>query len=456
MKKMNRNQINSRDGGNQEKSFRQGVLKKENLREGSLRDDAQTIVEESIQAVLPEAAVKKALADKTLQENSQNCEGKTVVLAIGKAAWNMAKATKDVLGETISTGIVLTKYEHSKGPIPGFEIVEAGHPIPDDNSVIGTKKALKLVSGLTEEDQVIFLISGGGSAIFEKPMEGVSLDDIKEITNQLLNSGADIVEINTVRKHLSAVKGGKFAALCGKAKIYSIVLSDVIGDRLDSIASGPAYPDQSTSEEALGILDKYQINVQDPIKKKIKVETPKVVENCETVITGSVRALCEAAENSAKRLGYQTMILSTTLDCEAKEAGSFMAAIAREITDPKGSAFIQPPCAVIVGGETVVQVTGSGKGGRNQELALSAALGIEGLNDVVLFSLGSDGTDGPTDAAGGIVDGTTTRRMKAAGIAPEAYLNNNDSYNALKASGDLLITGSTGTNVNDVVVLLCR
>lgn len=413
----------------------------------TVKKDALMIIEESIKAVLPEAAVIKALEKKEFT-------GNIVVIAIGKAAWNMAHATKNTLGDKVLKGIVVTKYEHSKGPIDGFEIIEAGHPIPDENSVKGASRALVLVSNLTEKDHVIFLISGGGSALFEKPMEGVALKDIMDITNQLLSCGADIVEINTIRKHLSAVKGGRFALQCGRANIYSIVLSDVIGDRLDSIASGPAYPDSSTSEEALRIIDKYRLQVSDHLIEVLNLETPKKVDNCETVITGSVSALCEAAARVAEKIGYKSMLLSSTIDCEAKEAGRFMAAIAREIR--RGNASIKPPCAVIAGGETVVRIAGSGKGGRNQELALSAAMGIEGLEEVIVFSLGSDGTDGPTDAAGGIVDGATADRMRASNILPEVYLDNNDSYHALKASGDLIITGSTGTNVNDLIVLLCK
>lgn len=416
----------------------------------SIREDAITIIKESIKAVLPEEAVIRALKDKIFQ-------GDIVVVAIGKAAWNMANATKNTLGDQISKGLVITKYEHSRGPIEDFEIIEAGHPIPDDNSVEGAGRALELVKNLTENDQVIFLISGGGSALFEVPMEGVTLADIKDLTNQLLACGADIVEINTIRKHLSAVKGGKFASQCGKATIYTIVLSDVIGDRLDSIASGPAYPDSSTSEEALNIIDRYKLQVSKEIREVLSIETPKKVDNCESIIIGSVSVLCESAAASAERLGYKPIILTSTLDCEAKDAGKFMAAIAREINKHNSSdTAIKPPCAVIAGGETIVHLSGNGKGGRNQELALSAAMGIEGLENIVIFSVGSDGTDGPTDAAGGIVDGETTKRMRAANISPEAHIDNNDSYHALKASGDLLITGSTGTNVNDIAVILCK
>jgi len=415
-----------------------------------IREDAFKIIDNSIKAVLPEASVIKALENKQFN-------GDIVVIAIGKAAWNMANATNEALGDSITKGIVVTKYDHAKGPIEGFEIVEAGHPVPDENSVIGATKALDLVKDLTENDNVILLISGGGSAIFEKPMDGVTLEDIMDITNQLLSSGADIIEINTIRKHLSAVKGGKFAYQCGKAQIYSIVLSDVLGDRLDSIASGPAYPDSSTSQEAISIVERYKIRISDSVREVLNIETPKKVENCETVVTGSVSALCEATARSAEELGYNPFILTSTLDCEAKDAGRYMAAIAREIKDKRRQgAFMKPPCAIIAGGETVVRVSGKGKGGRNQELALAAAMGIKGIEDVVIFSIGSDGTDGPTDAAGGIVDGDTINRIKSNKIEPEVYLDNNDSYNALKASGDLIITGSTGTNVNDVVVILCK
>lgn len=412
-----------------------------------VREDALKIIDESIKAVLPEEAVIRALKKKAFG-------GNIVVIAIGKAAWNMAKATKDTLGAKVTKGIVITKYKHSKGPIEDFEIIEAGHPLPDENSVRGASMALELVSDLSENDHVIFLISGGGSALFEKPMEGVTLEDIMDITDQLLSCGADIVEINTVRKHLSAVKGGRFAKQCGKANIYAVVLSDVIGDRLDSIASGPAYPDNSTSEEALNVIKKYKLKVSEDLIEVLKIETPKSVDNCETVITGSVTALCKAASLAAERLNYRPIFLSSTLGCEAREAGRFISAIAREIW--QGSSDIKPPCAVILGGETVVCISGTGKGGRNQELALSAAIGIEGLKDTVVFSLGSDGTDGPTDAAGGIVDGESVHRILETQIEPEVYLDNNDSYHALKASGDLIITGSTGTNVNDLIVLLMK
>ncbi|NLK72435.1 MAG: glycerate kinase [Clostridiales bacterium] len=411
-----------------------------------IREDAYKIIRMSINEVLPEKAVQKALENKSFT-------GSVIVIAIGKAAWNMANAAKESLGSKIVKGLVVTKYEHSRGPIEGFEIIEAGHPIPDENSVIGAARALEMVKGLSSGDEVIFLISGGGSSIFEKPAHGITLEDIMDITNQLLSSGADIVEINTIRKHLSDVKGGRFAEQCLPAKVFSIVLSDVIGDRLDSIASGPAYPDSSTSVEALEIINKYKLKVKPNVIDTIKIETPKEITNTTTVITGSVTALCEAALKNAEILGYEVNLLTTTLDCEAKEAGKFLAAIAREANrNPKQ----KKPCAWIAGGETVVKIIGSGKGGRNQELALAAAIGIDGWKNTVIFSVGSDGTDGPTDAAGGMVDGETVRRIKSKNASPYQLLENNDSYHALSLSGDLIKTGSTGTNVNDLMMILFK
>ncbi len=226
---------------------------------------------------------------------------------------------------------------------------------------------------------------------------------------------------------------------------------------MDAVASGPAYPDMTNSSQALDIVERYQLRIDDNIKKVLAIETPKVINNSETIITGNVSSLCEAAADKAKLLGYNPVILTTTLNCQAREAGLMFAAIAQEIRQKSMSKYsIKPPCAVIAGGETLVRVIGNGKGGRNQEIALSASMGIEGLKEVVIFSLGSDGTDGPTDAAGGIVDGESVVRMKSAGIEPESYLNNNDSYSALAASNDLIITGPTGTNVNDVSIILCR
>jgi len=410
-----------------------------------LKKDALRIVDESIRAVLPDNVVMKTL-------NRLKLTGNVVLVAIGKAAWRMAKTAKDTLDGRITKGIVITKYAHSLGPIEGIEIYEAGHPVPDENTILATERALSIVEGLTGEDTVLFLVSGGGSALFEKPQNGVTLNQLQQITQQLLKSGANIVEINTIRKHLSQVKGGRFAEHTYPAKVVTLVLSDVLGDRLDSIASGPAYPDETTSADAINILKKYNIQVEENVLKALSRETPKKLDNVETHIIGSVKFVCEKAAQIAQKLGYNTMILTSTLDCEAKEAGRFLAAIARE--EVSNNIPLQRPCAIILGGETVVHVTGNGKGGRNQELALSAAEGIDGLDGVVICSVGTDGTDGPTDAAGGIVDGKSCEKLRELGIDIDVTLKNNDSYNALKAIDGLVITGPTGTNVNDLILLL--
>ena len=413
----------------------------------NMREDVLRIIDEAIKAVYPENAVEKAL-------EHLDDERTIKALAIGKAAWRMAKAARESLKDRISEGIVITKYGHSMGHIEGFEIFEAGHPIPDENTVKATERALDMVKGLGNQDLLLFLVSGGGSSLFELPAENVELRDLTNTTDQLLKSGAAISEINTVRKHLSRVKGGRFAEIVRPAEIFSLVLSDVLGDRLDAIASGPAYPDSTTSQDALRIIRKYGIKLTSRVSSALNNETPKSLENVETKIIGSVFIACEAAKTAAEKLGYNSMILTATLDCEAREAGAFLGGIVREIVSRDRP--VKRPCAMILGGETVVQVKGNGLGGRNQELALSAARGIEGLDNVVIASVATDGTDGPTDAAGGIVDGETLMRLGEKGIDVEEALDNNDSYHALEAAGDLLNTGPTGTNVNDLIIVLCK
>lgn len=414
---------------------------------GTMKEDAQKIIQTSIQRVLPDVAVKRALEGKTFA-------GKVIVIAIGKAAWNMANAAAEILGDRISKGIVLTKYHHGQGDISGFTILEASHPLPDDNTIAGTEKIIEAVSQLSPEDTVIFLVSGGGSALFEKPAGSLKLNDFLQITDQLLKCGADIVEINTIRKHLSSVKGGKFAALCAPAHVYTIALSDILGDRPDSIASGPTCADLSTSEEAFAIVEKYGLILTEEMKKQLSAETPKDVPNNTILITGSVKELCFAAATEAKALGYVPMILSTFIDCEAKEAGRLLASIGKTIQQEGFP--IKPPCAVICGGETVVKITGKGKGGRNQEVALSAAASISGMERIVIGAVGSDGTDGPTDAAGGLVDGHTKERIQKADISIDDILLENNSNHALSIADALVITGPTGTNVNDLYFLLCK
>lgn len=408
----------------------------------SIHSDANVIMKAALNAALPDTAVEKALA------RLPGYTGRLVLIAAGKAAWQMAAAACRQLGQKVSGGVVITKYDHSKGPIGNLEVFEAGHPVPDENSYRATQAAIDAVTGLTEEDLVLFLLSGGGSALFEKPL--IPPEELADVTRQLLASGADIVEINTLRKRLSAVKGGKFARLCAPAHVFSIVLSDILGDPLDMIASGPAYPDASTTEQALSIAEKYRLRLSEEAQALLRQDTPKRLPNAESCITGSVRQLCAAASDAARSLGYTPVVLSASLCCEARDAGSFLASIAQY------HAAGGTPTAFIAGGETVVHLTGKGKGGRNQELALAAAKGIAGLDNVLVFSLGSDGTDGPTDAAGGIVDGSTMARLAEKGISIDAVLADNDAYHALKAVDGLIITGPTGTNVNDLSVLLIQ
>ena len=412
-----------------------------------LREDADQIIKTSIEAVLPDEAVRKALQEK-FPPGRKGRAGALYVIAVGKAAWQMANAAYGYLGDKIRKGIVITKYGHVQGKIPKMICYEAGHPVPDENSFAATRAAVSLAEDLGMEDQVLFLLSGGGSALFEEPL--ISLAELQDITQQLLSCGADIVEINTIRKRLSAVKGGKFAKICAPARVYSIVLSDILEDPLDMIASGPVCPDSSTCAQAVGITEKYRLILSKKAGEYIRQETPKVLDNVESHIMGSVRALCAAAAGVCEKLGYRPLILTDQLTCEAREAGSFLAAIARSHCNTGED------LAFIAGGETVVHLTGRGKGGRNQELALGAAEGIAGLDNVAIFSVGSDGTDGPTDAAGGFCDGKTKERLTGYGIDIHDVLRQNDAYPALKRCEGLVVTGPTGTNVNDVAVLLIR
>lgn len=408
----------------------------------TLREDAEQIIRKSIQAVLPDEAVRKALGGRKFGR------GKLYMVAAGKAGWQMAKAAADILGDRMDAGVVVTKYGHVKGEIPRTRCFEAGHPVPDENSFLATQAALDLAAQAGAEDEVIFLLSGGGSALFEKPL--VDGEELKDITGQLLACGADIVEINTIRKRLSAVKGGRFGLACEPARVCSIVLSDILGDPPDMIASGPAYPDSSTCGEALAIAKKYGLQLSERARALLAQETPKTLANVETQITGSVSGLCRAAVAACEELGYEAVFLTDQLSCEAREAGRFLSAMAKTHQNTEKS------LAFLAGGETVVHLTGWGKGGRNQELALAAAEGIAGLKGTAVFSLGSDGTDGPTDAAGGYCDGDTAAKLAAEGISIYDVLQDNDAYHALKKTGGLLVTGATGTNVNDVAVLLIR
>ena len=404
-----------------------------------LRQDADAIIRAAIAAVLPDEAVRRAL-------KGRHFPGRVLLVAAGKAAWQMARAAVEALGP-VDAGVVVTKYGHVQEQLPGVACYEAGHPVPDENSFRATQAALDLVAGAKETDTVLFLLSGGGSALFEKPL--IPGGELQDITQQLLACGADIVEMNTIRKRLSAVKGGRFALACAPARVYSIVLSDILGDPLDMIASGPAAPDRSTCAQAQAIAETYGLRLSGAARACLQQETPKALDNVETHITGSVRELCAAAAAACGQLGYQPVLLTDHLDCEAREAGRFLADIARTHAG-RGQAT-----AYLAGGETVVRLTGHGLGGRNQELALAAAPGLAGLPAAV-FSVGSDGTDGPTDAAGGYVDGDTAAALAARGLDAGAVLADNDAYHALQAVNGLIVTGPTGTNVNDVAVVLVR
>ena len=402
-----------------------------------LRRDAEEIARNAIRAVCPDEAVRRALEHITFT-------GRVYLVAVGKAGWQMAAAAVKYLTVPLTGGIVVTKYRHVMGPLEGIDCLEAGHPVPDENSYRATEAVLEMTRDLKEGDTVLLLLSGGGSALFEKPL--VEPEKLQAITGKMLASGADIVKINTLRKRLSAVKGGRFALWCSPARVESVILSDVLGDPVDMIASGPAAADPVTSREALAVAREYGIDQDPAVLELLARETPKEVPNVRTRIIGSVRELCRAAGKQAERLGYEPVFLTDRLDGEASEVGRWMAdqMLARRSSGRK--------LALLAGGETVVHVRGTGLGGRNQELAMAAAEKLENVKGVAIISVGSDGTDGPTDAAGGYADGETMADMAAAGVDYRAMLENNDSYHALKAVDGLVITGPTGTNVNDIVI----
>ena len=405
----------------------------------NLHEDAMHIVTSAIDAVKPDAAVRRALQGVTFP-------GRVFLVAVGKAGWQMAHDALQCLPTPPAQGIVVTKYGHVLTDLPGIRCLEAGHPVPDENSFAATQAVLDMTADLSPADTVLFLLSGGGSALFESPL--VPGAELQAITRQLLACGADIVEMNTIRKRLSAVKGGRFAAHCAPAGVQTIVLSDILGDPPDMIASGPAVPDLSTCDEALKIAEKYDLQLSPAARTCLSTETPRHLDNVQIQIIGSVRELCAAAAAQCRALGYEPLYLTDRLNCEAREAGRFLAAIARShANDGKKLAFI-------AGGETVVRLTGSGLGGRNQEIALAAAENLSGLSNAAVISIGSDGTDGPTDAAGGYADGGTQAALASAGWNIADALRQNDAYHALQTVNGLVHTGPTGTNVNDVAIAL--
>ena len=405
-----------------------------------LKKEAFAIAREAVAASMPDEAVRRALAELA------PAKGKTVAVAVGKAAWPMAQAAAQALAGHLDAGYVITKYGHAQGELPGFQVFEAGHPQMDENGVRATRAVLEAVSALAAEDRVLFLLSGGGSALMEAPL--LPFAELQDINAQLLACGADIVEVNTIRKRLSAVKGGKFARACAPAEVVSIILSDVVGDRADMIASGPACPDTSTAREALEIARKYSLRLSEAAWELLRAEPVRELPNARAMVTGGVGQLCRAALEECARRGYEAELLTDCLCCEAREAGTFLGCIAR------AHAGQGRKRAFVAGGETVVYLRGRGKGGRNQEMALAAAQQIAGLKGVAVLALGSDGTDGPTDAAGGVVDGESRALLEAQGLRIPAILDENDAYEGLKACDGLLITGPTGTNVNDVSLVL--
>ncbi|MBQ8149593.1 MAG: DUF4147 domain-containing protein [Clostridia bacterium] len=417
------------------------------------RKEADEIIRAVLAASRPDAAV--AAAVRKLPPCTSG--GRTVLLAVGKAACSMAVAALSVTGFAADQAMIITKYGHvdetALALLPetarsSLIIREAGHPVPDENSYRATVEAIAMVQGLTVRDRVILLLSGGGSALFEKPL--LPAEEIADINRQLLSSGAEIGGINTIRKRLSAVKGGRFARLCAPAQVITIALSDVLSDAPDQIASGPACADPTTCDDAIRIVEEYGLRLTEKALQLLRQETPKELPNASVQIIGSMRIARRAAAKACAGLGYDTLMFLPPLTCQAQEAGRFLGALARK-AHMEGRRL-----AIVAGGETVVRLPEDhGLGGRNQEAALAAAPMLAGRKGLCFFSLGTDGTDGPTNAAGGIVTGDSFRRLEAcAGGLTAASLCRHDAYHALQACNGLLITGPTGTNVNDICVAL--
>ncbi len=450
------------------------------------REQALAICAAALEAVNPARAVQAhvSLRGEILQIGARPYDLRRyrhiLVIGAGKASASMAAALEDipstgsgqVLGDRIAAGAVNVKYGYT-APTRRIQLHQAGHPVPDEAGLQGTRRIVDLARSATADDLVICLISGGGSALMFLPVEGIDLAAMQAVTSALLACGATINEINAVRKHLDQVKGGQLARLVYPAELVTLILSDVVGNPLDVIASGPTVPDATTFAEACGIIGRYGLweTIPAPVAAYLRQglagqipDTPKQGDPLFTrtfnLVIGSNTIAAEAALAKARELGFNTMLLSTYVEGEAREAGKFFAAIAREIV-ASGRPVPRPAC-VVAGGETTVTLRGRGKepalsgakGGRNQELALSAAIQMAGLPDALIVTLATDGTDGPTDAAGALADGTTVNRARARGLDPIAYLANNDAYHFFEALGDLLITGPTNTNVNDLTFIL--
>ena len=389
---------------------------------------------------------------------------KIFLVGTGKASSSMAQAIEKIFEDRITRGVITTKYGHLL-PLKKTEIIEAGHPLPDRKGYEGAKKIQRLLKESGPKDLVIFLLSGGGSALLPFPADHIELKEKQEVTQLLLDCGADIKEINTIRKHISKMKGGWLAKWAYPSTVIGLILSDVVGDHLDVIGSGPTVPDPSTFEEAWEILKKYDLlnEIAPSIRRHLQLgregkaeETPKpqevVFERVYNSLLGSNILALRAAKEEATALGFNTLILSSSIEGETREAALFHTAIAKEVIS-SGNPIPMPAC-ILSGGETTVTIKGKGLGGRNQEFVLAGALEISGIEKVVLLSGGTDGTDGPTDATGAVADHTTVQRAKSMGLDPNFYLDNNDAYPFFQKLGDLLITGPTHTNVMDVRIIL--
>ena len=435
-----------------------------------LRRDALGILRQALVAVDPYAAVKAHLRREgdilTVGGRSYDLGRiqRIFVVGAGKASARMALAVEDILGNRVTAGLVNVKYGHAE-TLRKVRIKEAGHPVPDAAGLEGAREILDIVSTAGENDLVLCLISGGGSSLLPLPAAGIELADKQKTTQVLLGCGATIHEMNAVRKHISLLKGGGLARAAAPAHVVSLILSDVIGDDLDVIASGPTVPDRSTFASALDVLERYGVagQIPDGVRRRLEAgardevpETPKpgdrLFESVTNLIVASNAIAVDGAARAAEGLGYRPLVLSSSIQGEAREVGRVMAAVAREIS--ASDRPVAKPACVLAGGETTVTLRGGGLGGRNQELALAAALDMEGLPDVLVLAAGTDGTDGPTDAAGAFAFGDTLARAREAGMSPRAHLENNDSYHFFKALGDLVVTGPTRTNVMDLLLIL--
>ncbi|MDD5644971.1 MAG: glycerate kinase [bacterium] len=435
-----------------------------------MRSDAAKIIKESIESVDPAAAVRRMikLEGQDISAGHRkiklNNAGNIYVIGLGKASAQMARPLEKILGPRLSGGIINTKYGHGCR-LKKIKINECGHPVPDKNGLKGATEICDFVKQAGADDIVLCLISGGGSALFPLPAAGIDFSDKQKATQLLLKSGADIHEVNTLRKHISSVKGGRLAELISPARTISLILSDVIGDDMGFIASGVTAPDTTTFKDCIGIIEKYNLRKKMPFSvmkylekgaKTASMETPKpgnsIFKKVNNVLIGTNFLACAAAVNKAREIGYNTLLLSTVIEGETRDVAKVHSAVAKEVLMSDNP--VKKPACIISGGETTVTVKGNGKGGRNMEFCLACAGHISGFGNIVIASVGTDGTDGPTDSAGAIIDSGTFKKALNKKCSPGEYLENNDSYNFFRKCGGLYITGPTGTNVMDIRIVL--